>query len=132
MFIWIILKNLAWICKECNFYRYWTIITCIYLIVKNHVPYCLATIEYLNIHEILKVLVVGENLISFKWVSLFFKCIGGNQNSFHEFHDLFRLLKISLNGIQQIVVIHHSHTFEITISRKKWLDGFVWIKIVTT
>ncbi len=29
--------------------------------VKNHVPYCLATIGYLNIHEILKVLVVNVN-----------------------------------------------------------------------
>jgi hypothetical protein len=30
MSIWIILKNLIWICKECNFYRYWAIVACIY------------------------------------------------------------------------------------------------------
>jgi hypothetical protein len=30
MFIWIILMNLVWTCKECNFRWYWTTITCIY------------------------------------------------------------------------------------------------------
>ncbi len=61
MFIWIILKNHVWTWKKCNFYRYWATVTCIYPMVKNHVPYCFTTIEYLNIHEILKVLVVNVN-----------------------------------------------------------------------
>jgi len=30
MFIWIILKNLVWTYKECNFYYYWAIILCIH------------------------------------------------------------------------------------------------------
>jgi hypothetical protein len=30
MFIWIILKNLVWIYKECNFYHYWAIVMCIH------------------------------------------------------------------------------------------------------
>jgi hypothetical protein len=30
MSIWIILKNLVWTCKECNFCWYWTIVACIY------------------------------------------------------------------------------------------------------
>ncbi len=44
----------------------------------------------------------------------------------HEFHNLFWLLKASLNGIQQKVVIHHSHTLEITILRKK-IVGWVFV-----
>jgi hypothetical protein len=31
MFIWIILKNLVWTCKKCNFWWYRTTIACIYL-----------------------------------------------------------------------------------------------------
>jgi hypothetical protein len=30
MFIWIILKNLVWTCKECNLFQYWVTIICIY------------------------------------------------------------------------------------------------------
>jgi hypothetical protein len=30
MFIWIILKNLVWTYKECNFSCYWAIVPCIY------------------------------------------------------------------------------------------------------
>ncbi len=30
MFIWIILKNLVWTCRECNFCQYWANLACIY------------------------------------------------------------------------------------------------------
>jgi hypothetical protein len=30
MSIWIILNNLIWTCRECNFCRYWTTVACIY------------------------------------------------------------------------------------------------------
>ncbi len=32
MFIWIILKNLLWTNRKCNFCQYWIIVACIYLI----------------------------------------------------------------------------------------------------
>jgi hypothetical protein len=35
MSIWIILKNLVWTCRECNFYQYWTTVTCIYPIATT-------------------------------------------------------------------------------------------------
>ncbi len=38
MVIWIILKNLVWTCRECNFYQYWATIACIYpKIVISHI-----------------------------------------------------------------------------------------------
>jgi hypothetical protein len=36
MSIWIILKNLVWTCKVCNFCRYWNIYSCIYPWNPNH------------------------------------------------------------------------------------------------
>jgi len=38
MSIWIILKNLVWTYKECNFCQYWAIVPCIH-------PYVMATYE---------------------------------------------------------------------------------------
>jgi hypothetical protein len=68
-------------------------------------------IEYLKIHKIFKVLVVN---VDYDYVLNFFKEVASSnaliiaKSSLHEFHNLFQSPRISLNGIQYDVIVHHS------------------------
>ncbi len=52
MSIWIILKNLVWTFRECNFNWYWATIACIYPHVSKHKVSCQLCVRYIILFKL--------------------------------------------------------------------------------
>jgi hypothetical protein len=83
MSIWIILKNLVWTCKECNFYQYWATITCIYFLFVFFFTYgahiwmsICDFLCYFYFHFLHSMFTLGGVLMSFYVLFMFFFFLG--------------------------------------------------------